>query len=145
MYVVRISDDPHRFDTGSELLHSNGRTLVVEHARDHRNRFLVKFVGVGTREEAEAVKGTLFVPADQARDLDEGEYWEREVVGCKAVTPEGTRIGTVTDVIPGPAQDLLEIETGHGTSLVPFVSEIVTSVDTAARRVVIDPPEGLLE
>lgn len=145
MYVVRISDDPHRFDPGSELLHSTGRTLVVEHARDHRNRFLVKFEGVGTREEAEAVKGTLFVPAERARDLEHGEYWEREVVGCEVFTGDGTRIGTVTDVIPGPAQDLLEIDTGRGTGLVPFVSEIVTSVDTSARRVVIDPPEGLLE
>ena len=118
---------------------------MVESSRDHRNRFLVKFEGVGTREEAEAVKGTLFVPADRARDLEEGEFWERDVVGCEVVTGEGVKIGTVTDVIPGPAQDLLEIDTGRGTSLVPFVSEIVTSVDTGSRRVVVDPPEGLFE
>lgn len=118
---------------------------MVESSREHRNRFLVKFEGVDTREDAEAVKGTLFVPANQARDLDEGEYWERDVVGCEVVTGDGTKIGTVIDVVPGPAQDLLEIDTGHGAGLVPFVSEIVTSVDTAARRVVIDPPEGLLE
>jgi 16S rRNA processing protein RimM len=104
----------------------------------------VKFEGVGSREDAEVIKGTLFVPADRARDLEEGEYWERDVVGCEVFTDDGTRVGTVTEVIPGPAQDLLEIDTGNGTSLVPFVSEIVTSVDTSERRVVIDPPEGLL-
>ena len=91
------------------------------------------------------MKGTLFVPADQARDLEEGEYWERDVVGSEVLTGDGTKVGTVIEVIPGPAQDLLEIDTGRGTRLVPFVSDIVTSVDTATRRVVIDPPEGLLE
>ncbi len=126
-------------------MHSSGRTLVVERARPHGNRFLVKFEGVDTREEAEAVKGTLFVPAEYARDLEEGEYWERDVVGCEVVTSDGASVGTVTAVNPGPAQDLLEIETPRGLRLVPFVSEIVTNVDPGARRVVVDPPEGLLE
>jgi 16S rRNA processing protein RimM len=117
----------------------------VERAREHRSRFLVKFEGVDSREEAELVKGTLYVPADKARDLDDGEYWERDVVGCSVVTADGTTVGTVTEVIPGPAQDLLEIDTARGPRLIPFVAEIVTEVDPGERRVVIDPPEGLLE
>ena len=126
-------------------MHSNGQTLVVEHARDHRNRFLVKFEGVDSRADAEAVKGTLYVPADRARDLEEGEYWERDVVGSSVVTVDGADVGTVTEIIPGAAQDLLEIDTDRGPRLVPFVSEIVTEVDPRSRRIVIDPPEGLLE
>lgn len=91
------------------------------------------------------MKGTLYVPADKARALDEGEYWERDVVGCTVITTDGTKVGTVTEVIPGPAQDLLEVDTARGRRLVPFVAEIVTEVNPGERRVVIDPPEGLFE
>ena len=118
---------------------------MVERSREHRDRFLVKFEGIDSRPEAEAAKGTLFVPADRARELEDGEYWERDVVGCTVVTSEGASLGTVTDVIPGPAQDLLEIDTERGPKLVPFVSEFVSDVDTGARKIVLDPPEGLLE
>jgi 16S rRNA processing protein RimM len=105
----------------------------------------VKFEGVDTREQAERIKGTLFVPADKARVLDDGEYWEHDVVGCTVVTATGDDVGTVTAIVPGPAQDLLEIETAKGARLVPFVTEIVTRVDPDRREVVVDPPEGLLD
>lgn len=66
-------------------------------------------------------------------------------MGCTVVTAEGDEVGTVTAIVAGPAQDLLEIETSRGVRLIPFVTEIVTSVDPAEREVVVDPPEGLLE
>lgn len=141
---MRISDDPHRFDAGSRLLHSDGRTLTVEHARPHRDRFLVKFEGIETREDAEDLRGTLFVPATEVRELDDDEFWEHDLVGCDVFDVEGRSLGTVTAIVRGPAQDLLEIATARGTGLVPFVHEIVRATDVGARRVVIDPPEGLL-
>lgn len=141
---MRISDDPHRFDPGSRLLHSDGRTLTVENARPHRDRFLVKFEGIETREDAERIRGTLFVPATEVRKLDEDEFWEHDLVGCEVLDVGGRSLGTVTAIVPGPAQDLLEIATSRGTGLIPFVREIVRETDVGARRVVIDPPEGLL-
>ena len=145
VYVVRISDDPRRFQAGSRLLHEDGRTLVVEKARVHRDRFLVKFEGVGSREEAEDIRGTLFVPATEARQLDDDEFWERDLIGCKVFTTGEVEVGAVSAVIPGPAQDLLEVATPNGPRLVPFVEDIVRTVDPDDRRIVIDPPEGLLE
>ena len=145
MYVVRISDDPHRFDPGAELIHSNGDTLVVENSRPHRDRFLVKFEGVDSREEASAIRGTLFVPASEARELEEGEYWERDLVACEVFDTTGVRLGEVAAVIPGRAHDLLELRTDGGARLVPLVEEFVVEIDPASNRIVLDPPEGLLE
>jgi 16S rRNA processing protein RimM len=54
-------------------------------------------------------------------------------------------IGRVEEVVPGAAQDLLRIETPAGERYVPFVESIIVSVDVEAARIVIDPPEGLLE
>lgn len=145
VYVVRISDDPGRFEPGATVTHEDGRELVVASSRAHRDRFLVRFEGAGTREEAEALRGALYVDPADARDLDDSEFWEHEIVGCAVVLVDGTQVGDVTDVIVRPAQDLLEIATQAGPRLVPFVDEIVTEVDRAARRVVVDPPAGLLD
>lgn len=145
MYVIRISDDPHRFDPGSMLIHEDGRALIVEAARVHRDRFLVRFEGVTSREEAEGLRGALYIGADETRELEPREFWEHEVVGCRVFLADGSEIGRVTNVIVRPAQDLLEVETSSGRYLIPFVDAIVSEVDADAQRVVIDPPAGLLE
>ncbi len=127
------------------LHHEDGRTLTVESTRDHRNRLLVKFEGVDGRTEAEGLRGPLYVPESDARALAGDEFWERDLEGLTAVHARtGAVVGTVSYVRPGPAQDLLVVETTAGERLVPFVSEIVVEVDVAAGRVTIDPPEGLL-
>lgn len=145
VYVVRISDDPARFEPGATLTHEDGRRLVVVSSRAHRDRFLVRFEGSNTREEAEALRGALYVDAGEMRDLDDTEYWEHEIVGATAFLRDGSLIGEVTDVIVRPAQDLLEIATPAGPRLVPFVDDIVVEVDRTSKRIVLDPPEGLLE
>ena len=91
------------------------------------------------------LRGAIYVGADEARELEETEYWEHELVGCRAVLPDGTDVGEVSDVIVRPVQDLLEIETSGGPRLIPFVEAIVLEVDREARRVVLDPPAGLLD
>ena len=143
--MIRISDDPRRFEAGSRLLHEDGRALVVVTARVHRDRFLVGFDGYDDRDAAETLRGALYVPADERRDLDAGEFWEHDLQGLDVVhAGTGAVIGTVSQVLEGRAQDLLAVDTPAGERLVPFVRAIVVEVDPAARRVTIDPPEGLL-
>ena len=145
VYVVRISDDPRRFEPGSQLLHEDGRALVVAAARAHRDRFLVSFEGFDDREAAETLRGALFVPAEEARELEAGEFWEHDLEGLEVVLAQtGEVVGTVSYVLPGAAQDLLVVDTDAGERLVPLVGEIVTEVDVEAGRVSIAPPEGLL-
>ena len=145
VYVIRVSDDPRRFEPGSRLLHSDGREITVEKSRNHRDRLLVKFEGSDSREEAEALRGTLFVQAEDRRELDAGEYWAGEVIGCIVVLQDGSTVGEIQDVIPGPAHDLLSVHTSKGDRLIPVVKELVVSVDVPGRIVVVDPPEGLLD
>lgn len=145
MYVTRISDDPQRFEPGSRLLHEDDRVLVVEHSRVHRNRFLVKFEGFGSREDAETLRGALYTPRDEVRDLDEDEFWEHDIVGAEVRTADGEVVGRVTGVDAGPGQDRLVIATESGERMIPLVQEFVVEVNADAGRVVVDPPEGLLE
>lgn len=143
--MIRISDDPRRFDAGSELVHEDGRTLTVESTRDHRNRFLVKFAGVDDREGAEALRGPLYVPGADARSLEPGEFWAHDLEGLDVVhAGTGDVVGKVAYVAEGPAQDLLVLDTPAGERMIPLVAEIVVEVDVAGGRVRVDPPEGLL-
>lgn len=146
VYVEVISDDPRRFEAGSRLVSENGSPRVVESARSHGRRMLVKFSGIETREAAEDLRGPLYVDADTARTLDEGEFWDHELVGCEVVEGRGSpAAGRVRDVIHAPAQDLLVIETPRGEKLVPVVEELISSVDVAHRLIVIEAGRGLLD
>ncbi|MGH2786623.1 MAG: ribosome maturation factor RimM [Actinomycetota bacterium] len=145
VYVVRISDDPKRFEPGRRLEHDDGRELMVETARPHRDRFLVKFAGIDTRTDAESLRGELYVPFDAARTLEQDEFWPHQLIGCEVATPSGERIGTITGVQPGPAHDILVVDTPGGERLVPTVKAIVTSVDIDARMITVDAPAGLLD
>jgi 16S rRNA processing protein RimM len=145
VYVFRISDDPRRFEPGSRLVHADGRDLIVESGRSHGNRWLVKFEGASTKEDALELRGLLFVPPEEVRTLDEDEFWPHELTGCEVVLVSGEGVGRVTDVVARGAQDLIEVETGHGARLVPLVKAIVTDVDLGARRVTVDAPPGLLD
>ena len=142
---MRISDDPHRFDPGATLLHEDGRRLVVASSRSHRTRFLVRFEGLDGREEAESLRGALYVDSGEARSLEPGEYWEHELVGAEVETTDGSPVGRVSAVEAGPGQDRLVVATPVGERLIPVVEEIVIEVDRDARRVVVDPPDGLLD
>jgi 16S rRNA processing protein RimM len=145
VYVVPISDDPQRFSPGARLVHDSGRSLVIESTRTHRTRFLVKFEGIDSRDTAENLKGALYVDPDQLRDLEADEYWDHELIGLQVELGDGTAVGSATDVLHGPAQDLLVIDTKVGERLVPMVPGIVVAVDREGRKIVIDPPEGLLD
>ncbi|MGH2819300.1 MAG: ribosome maturation factor RimM, partial [Actinomycetota bacterium] len=86
-----------------------------------------------------------YVAQEDLRRLGEEELWEHELVGCRALDPEGRELGRVAEVVPGGAQDLLSLDTPRGARLVPLVKDIVTRVDVDAGEVTLDPPQGLLD
>lgn len=126
------------------LQREDGTALTVAAARPHGRRFLVRFEGIDTRDQAMLLRGPLYVEAGEARTLDRDEFWHDDLVGCKVVVGDA-EVGTVSGVLTGPVQDLLQVDTERGERLVPLVKEIVTSIDTEARRITVAPPEGLLD
>ncbi len=147
------TDSPEvRFAVGSVLSASlrdgTARTMTVAAARPHSGRLLVTFDGVRGRDSAEELRGTLLLAAENALPPtdDPDEFYDHELEGLAVFTTDGTRIGVVREVLHGGGSDLLAVSReGRGEVLIPFVSEIVPEVDVRAARVVIDPPQGLLE
>ncbi len=146
VYVEVVSDDPRRFEVGAQLLSEDGSLRVIETVRPHGQRLLVKFDGAETREAAELLRGPLYVAGSDVRALEEGEFWDHELIGCEVVgEDDGAPLGRVSDVVHGPAHDLLVVDTERGERLVPVVKEIVLRIDTTGRTVKLEPSYGLLD
>jgi 16S rRNA processing protein RimM len=120
--------------------------LVLRSARDNNGILLLGFENTGDRSGAEALRGIRLL-ADVLEDDGSDETWyERDLVGLKAVTVDGVDVGEVTALESRPAQDLLVLRLSDGReALVPFVTAIVPEVDLKGGRVVLDPPPGLLD
>ena len=120
--------------------------LVLRSARDNNGILLLGFEHTDDRSGAEALRGTKLL-ADVLTDAGEEETWyERDLVGLRAVTVSGVEVGEVLGLESRPAQDLLVVRLTDGReALVPFVTAIVPEVDIEGRRVVLDPPPGLLD
>jgi 16S rRNA processing protein RimM len=146
---VRTDEPDVRFAAGAVLATdpSEAGPLTVERARWHSGRLLLSFAGVHDRNAAEALRGTWLVvdPADISASDDPDDFHDQELVGLDVVTVGGDRVGVVTE-IRHFGQDLLVIDrAGGGEALVPFVAALVPEVDVDGGRLVIDPPEGLLD
>ena len=99
------------------------------------------------RDAAEALRGYhLAVEPSRLPAPDPDEVYHHELPGWSVVDVSGAAVGTVTGVFAGPGGDLIDVDLGDGVQVyVPFVAAIVKEIDRSARRLVIDPPEGLLE
>ena len=133
--VVELSTNrTERLSAGTQHDTPSG-VLEVVWATPHQHRWIVSFAGVASREGAEALRGTVL----SAEPIDDpSELWVHDLVGAAVVDVGGAALGTVTAVEANPASDLLVLDRG---GLVPlrFV------VPAEPGRVVVDPPEGLLD
>jgi 16S rRNA processing protein RimM len=109
---------------------------------------LLRLEGVDDRTAAEQLRGAvLTVSADELPEPeDPDEFHDHQLIGLRVELPDGAVVGTVRDVEHGPAGELLIVaRDGQSDALVPFVRDIVPTVDVAGGRLVLTPPEGLLE
>lgn len=151
---VRTDSPEKRFGDGSVLAalpggkrNEQARMLTVRGSRPHGNRLLVSFEQVRSREEAEALRGCLLVmdTADLPPAEEADEFYDYELIGLTAESRDGRSMGTVRDVVHTPGNEVLVLERDGEEILVPFVATIVPTIDVATGRLVVDPPDGLVE
>ncbi|MDE2655279.1 MAG: 16S rRNA processing protein RimM [Gemmatimonadetes bacterium] len=119
--------------------------LTIESVRPYRKGFLAGFQGIDDRTAAEELRGLyLLRPFDAIDRLVEGEVFYHELLGATVVTAGGALVGEVREVFPLKPADLLQVIGPRGEVIVPFIDQVVVEFDREGRRVVIDPPDGLL-
>ena len=133
-------------DYGPVTSEDGAREFTVTITRPIKNGFAAKLSGVRSKEAADALKGTrLYVDRDALPGLPDDEFYHSDLIGLTALDTGGAPLGQVHAVHNHGASDLLELRAPGASSstLVPFTREVVPTVDLAAGRVIIDPPEGL--
>jgi 16S rRNA processing protein RimM len=149
--IVNVETDfpEERFQRGAEVfVNRRGQieSLTLDHVRFHQGRPIVVVSGVDTIDAAEALAGLeLRVPRERLMRLPAGTFYRHELVGCRVETSQGEAVGVVTEV-EGPAYaSRLVVASGDDEIQIPLAREICTVVDTHARRIVIEPLDGLLD
>jgi 16S rRNA processing protein RimM len=152
--VQILTDAPERFSPGAKLAAGDPDDppatglldLEIVAARPHQGRMLLRLAGYEDWDTAERLRGLLLsIPLEEARPLEDDEFWPHQLVGLEVVDQEGRRRGVVAEVLPGAAQDLLVVRRPDGgTALVPAAAALVT-VELEAGRVVVRALPGLLE
>jgi 16S rRNA processing protein RimM len=144
---VRTDEPERRFAPASRLI-AGDRTLTVSRTRWHSGRLLAAFAELPDRTAAEVLRGTLLEADVDSDELpsDDGEYYDRQLIGLSARRTSGEVLGEIASVVHHGEQDTLVIRTGTGADvLVPFVAEIVPTVDVAGGFVVVTDLPGLLD
>ena len=138
-----------RFKSGSVLHIRRGDTVedvTVETIRFHRGRPIIGLAGIDTMNAAETLAGLeLRVGVDALQPLPAGSYYHHDLIGCAVETTSGNKIGEVRGVEGDGASSRLIVEGANGHMLIPMVEGICVTIDIAGRRIVVEPPEGLLD
>jgi 16S rRNA processing protein RimM len=150
--VTPLTDHPERFERVTECVlwdavRDERETRRITTARRHGDALLVTFAGCGSPEDAQVLIGRLIaLPRSEALPPAEGQFYPWQLTGARVATEDGRLIGHVTGIEHAGPQDLWVVAGDRGREhLIPAVPDIVIDVDVAAGRVVIRPPEGLLE
>jgi 16S rRNA processing protein RimM len=141
--VVRVeilTDDPSRFDPGAVVfVEGSAAPLTIRESRADGPGLLVGFKEVADRNGADRLREKyLEAEVTNGDGLTEGRHYWHEVIGCEVVTTAGEVLGTVDDVFRVAESEVYIVNGPRGEVLVPAVRAIVTELEPAEKRIVVD-------
>lgn len=144
-----LTDFPERFESlgnvTAVLENGERRELKIEESWFQNKRIVLKFEGIDSIDAAEEIRNAeICVAESEAVELDDGEFYDWQLEGCDVETVDGTTVGKVRELMRTAATENLVVD-GEREYLIPFAESICVEVDIDEKRIVIDPPEGLLD
>ena len=147
--VYPTTDDAERFldleyvllDTGREL-----RKLTIQNVKFFKNLAILKFQGIDNINDIEMYKGRdLWIPREEGQELDEDEYYIANLLGMEVYLEDGSRFGTLKDVMETGANDVYIVTRTDGSEvLLPAIHECILDVDLEENRMTVHLMKGLL-
>ena len=118
----------------------------IESSKPHKKQFLIKLRGVTHIDSArQHIGATVLVDDTALAVLEPGQYYQYQVIGFEVVDVNGMVIGTVVSTLSTAGGELYVVQGSEKEHLIPAVKEIVEKVDFAEKKMVINPPDGLLD
>ncbi len=145
-----LTDFPERFEetelVTAVLPDGSRRDLKIVSFRFQKDRVNLMFQGVADPDAADSLRGAeICVPAQETVELEEGEFFDWELEGCRVETIDGTELGTVKELMRTGGPEILVVAGAEKEYLIPFAEAICVEVDIEKQLIKVDPPIGLLE
>jgi 16S rRNA processing protein RimM len=144
------TDFPDRFNALEEiwLEFADGRIqrIPLEDSWEYKGRRVFKFRGVDSIDSAEGYLGCwIMIPSDQAVQLPRGTYFDHDLIGCTVEDIHGNRLGIVTEILRIAGNSQLVVQDLDREHLIPAVESICIRISIEDKRILVDPPEGLMD
>jgi 16S rRNA processing protein RimM len=142
--VRPTTDFPERFDPG-EAVFIDGVPNTIQSSNWQKGLVIITLAGMDTPEAAAKLRRkTLDIPANELRDLPEGQYYQFDIIGLEVSTTGGTVLGKITDIL-NCGNDVYVVKAeGKKEVLIPATKDVVKSIDIKKGKMFIEPIEGLL-
>jgi 16S rRNA processing protein RimM len=141
-----ITDFPERLKQTPRLYRGEGHVPVdLERARLEKHGAILKLAGVGTRDEAESLRGQiLYVPEAEAVALPGDSYFWHQIIGLSVRSDDGDELGEVADIMQTGSNDVYVVRSDSRELLLPAIKDVVQDIDLAAGVITVHLMEGLV-
>ncbi len=152
--IYLYTDVPEkRFFKGNELILGTEekptfQKVTITSAKPYKNLFLIQLEGFNNINQVEKYKGMfLWLPKEEQGDLNEGEFYYHQIVGCQVITTDNQVLGVVKEILSPGANDVWVVQPKEGRKeiLIPYIDEVVKKVDVDKKMITIELLEGLLD
>lgn len=145
--IKPFTDEPLGLGDYGPLHDGQGERLTVKPKSVAKGMLFAFVDGISDRTAADGLKGKpLYIERSALPEPGDDEFYHSDLIGLKAVTPDGEDFGTVKAVFDFGAGDVLELRgSAHGVVMMPFTKEAVPVIDLDTGRITVSPPPGLLE
>jgi len=134
--VTLLSDRTERLDVGAVLFRDDGQKFTIKKSRPHQHRFIVEFIEIRGREQADQARGTMLF-GDPIEDPD--TLWIHDLIDSPVIDTQGNEIGACITILENPASDIIVLEDDLMVPLTFFVEQRDDGT------IVVDPPVGLFD
>ena len=147
--VFPTTDDQNRIKSLKQVLLNTGRekkSLEVQGVKFFKQFVILKFKGIDNINDIEMYKKReLWIPREEAQELEEDEYYIADLIGMDVVLEDGSKFGTLKDVMETGANDVYVVEDAKGEEiLLPAIRECILDVDVEKNVMTIHLMKGLI-
>jgi 16S rRNA processing protein RimM len=121
------------------------KNLEIKWVKPHTGTALISFIGINEHHQAQALIGAeLFVPKDKLPELEEDSYFWFDLIGMAVYTTADEYLGRIESIIETGSNDVYVVQDGKKEVLIPALESVVLDIDTTAKRMQVELPEGLV-
>ena len=147
--VFPTTDDAARFKGLKQVILDTGKEHIpmeIQGVKFFKQFVIVKFKGIDNINDIEKYKGRdLWIPREEAQELDEDEYYIADLLGMKVLLEDGSEFGTLKNVMETGANDVYIVDSvEHGEVLLPAIKECILDVDIETNTMTVHLMKGLL-